>query len=298
MEACIGESSTDPDLGNIVDGEEEMDSEPSISAIEERLMMGQSEKGCASLESELCAVTKSSSVGDFGLRQPSNSNQSCRNFITGAPVNCAFPGRKFGEMVDRNDQIGSSFWTTEEIGTQTVSVQFSSDEVAQLKEQISKYSKERDELRAAYEKENKELKSQCGDLENSLQLMKEEYDKTEDYWHEKLQEARELYEQDKIEADERLQDLLMKIKEYEELVLSPSAGNNERLPPIEERASLERQVTDLEEECEELRHELKSVRMEQETAFSNYQRSYEVKTFILLSKYSYFVSFNLIANTY
>lgn len=242
-----------------------MESEPSLSAIEERLLLGQSEKDCASLESEMCALTNCDDVarmhGHFGAGN--------------------FQKMHIEKIVDdKMVQAGTFGVSVQECTTQTdLSVEI--DVLVQLKEQVRSLEEGLSEKQAAYNKENSDLKVQCKDLESSLDLLKEEYDKCEDYWHEKLQEARESYEQDKADMDDRFQDLLLKIKEYDELLLTSPIANvaNERLPPIEERASLERQVTDLEEECEVLRTELKSVKMEQDDVIVTYQRSFEV-TFI------------------
>ncbi|OXA42644.1 ninein [Folsomia candida] len=128
------------------------------------------------------------------------------------------------------------------------------------------------------DKERRDLRDTCTDLELSLDLLREEYEKCEDYWHDKLTEAREIYESDKSAMDEKFQDLLTKIKEYEETFINSSSISNYqpmRLPPIEERANLEQQVTELEDECEGLRRELRSLKVEQDSIISNYQRQWE-----------------------
>lgn len=123
---------------------------------------------------------------------------------------------------------------------------------------------------------------------HSLDLLREEYEKCEDYWHDKLTEAREIYESDKSAMDEKFQDLLTKIKEYEETFINSSSISNYqpmRLPPIEERANLEQQVTELEDECEGLRRELRSLKVEQDSIISNYQRQWEVSQILMVAYY-------------
>jgi chromosome segregation ATPase len=145
-----------------------------------------------------------------------------------------------------------------------------------------------------FQQERKELKEQCTDMESSLDLLREEYEKCEDYWHDKLQEASDIYEQDKHAMDEKFQDLLIKINEYEETFMSTNATNYPmKLPPIEERASLEQQVTDLEEECDELRRELYSLKEEQDSVLTTYQRELEVNSMHFFSSIIYYKNVEL-----
>lgn len=276
--ACIGESSTDgPILENgVVDDieAEEMDSEPSLSAFEERLFMAKGERECASLESEMCAVA--------------NKHRVARHFSLGSGVdlhNHRHPyHNKFGtirSMEDKEVQYESLLLGLQHhVMTQTDGMSDAAT-IEQLNAMVTTLEQKLSDNQAAYDKEKNNLKAQCSELETGLQLLREEYDKCEDYWQDKLTEARDMYEEDKRDIDEKFQDLLVKIKEYEELLLS-SSSNNDRLPPIEERASLERQVTDLEEECDALKHRLTNARMEQESVISTYQRSFEVNTPIVL----------------
>ncbi|XP_063240815.1 ninein-like protein isoform X2 [Bacillus rossius redtenbacheri] len=99
--------------------------------------------------------------------------------------------------------------------------------------------------------------ARCRALERSLELLRLEYERCEDYWAGKLEEERRLSEQEQAAGDDKLAELLARIREYEE-TWGPRDGRSEdsgedRLSTVEERASLERQVTELEEECEELR---------------------------------------------
>lgn len=247
-----------------------MDSEPSLTALEERLLLGQSERECASLESEMCAVA--------------NRHRVARHFSLGSGVDCRYYNshNRFETMTIRTVAEKGVQYDVRETGnfwqdgvTQTEETS-NGQSVEQLREQVIALEKGVKEKETAFEKERNGLKVQCSELERSLQLLQEEYEKCEDYWQDKLQEARDMYEQDKQDSDEKFQDLLMKIREYDDL-MSNSNSASDRLPPIEERASLERQVTDLEDECEVLRQKLTSVKMERESVITTFQRNFEVE---------------------
>lgn len=104
----------------------------------------------------------------------------------------------------------------------------------------------------ALKEENSTLLNRCSDLENSLELLRIEYEKTEDYWENKLDEERKLFELDKEQSDEKFAELEAKILEYDELIASDQA-TKKVLPPIEEKDFLEKQFTDLEEEYDAYR---------------------------------------------
>ncbi|XP_071577085.1 uncharacterized protein Bsg25d [Temnothorax nylanderi] len=99
--------------------------------------------------------------------------------------------------------------------------------------------------------EKKRLTERCRELERSLDLLKAEYEECEDYWAAKLEEERQLFEQEQKISDDKLAELINKITEYEELI-SPSdkSKSNGRLSPIEEKFNLEQQYIELEEEFE------------------------------------------------
>ncbi|XP_017797195.1 PREDICTED: blastoderm-specific protein 25D [Habropoda laboriosa] len=107
------------------------------------------------------------------------------------------------------------------------------------------------ELEAAHAAERKQLTERCAELERSLDLLKIEYEECEDYWTAKLEEERQLFEQEQKISDEKFSELIAKMAEYEELI-SPidKVKNSGRLSPIEEKFNLEQQYLDLEEEFE------------------------------------------------
>lgn len=99
------------------------------------------------------------------------------------------------------------------------------------------------ELDAVHAVEKKQLTDQCAELERSLELLKIEYEECEDYWTTKLEEERQLFEQEQKISNEKFSELITKMEEYEELI-SPvdKVKNGGRLSPIEEKFNLEQQV--------------------------------------------------------
>lgn len=91
------------------------------------------------------------------------------------------------------------------------------------------------------------LKDRCSDLEKSLSLMRDEYERCEDYWAGKLDEERQLAEQEQQITDEKFSELVSKIREYEDLFADDhmrrsSKSMDGRLETIEEQDGLEKQV--------------------------------------------------------
>jgi hypothetical protein len=69
----------------------------------------------------------------------------------------------------------------------------------------------------------------------------QEYEKCEDYWANKLEEERHLYDQEQKLSDEKFSELMSKIREYEEM-FGAQEDDSDMLSTIEERGSLEKQV--------------------------------------------------------
>ncbi|XP_065075750.1 ninein homolog isoform X2 [Ochlerotatus camptorhynchus] len=123
--------------------------------------------------------------------------------------------------------------------------------------------------RGTSQTEKVKLKARCDELEASLEQMSKEYEACEDYWQAKLNEERLLYEEEQRVADEKFNELLKKMAEYEEQFSGQSSNKNEdgRLSPIEEKDVLEQQYLDLEGEfqqsqliLEEKAHEVEKLR--------------------------------------
>lgn len=96
------------------------------------------------------------------------------------------------------------------------------------------------------------LKTRNQELESNLELMRKEYEDTEDYWQGKLGEERQLNEEEQRISDEKFNELLKKMSEYEEQFPSPPEKDG-RLSPIEEKCQLEMQYAELEAETEEIK---------------------------------------------
>lgn len=96
------------------------------------------------------------------------------------------------------------------------------------------------------------------ELENSLEQMQKEYEACEDYWQSKLNEERQLYEDEQRISDEKFTELLKKMAEYEEQ-FSSSNDKDGRLTPIEEKYQLEQQYADLETEVEDFREHARKI---------------------------------------
>ncbi|XP_034947355.1 ninein [Chelonus insularis] len=150
---------------------------------------------------------------------------------------------------------------------------------------IEVIKKDRDRLSALLQEqetkhnnEKKMLQEQCQKLENDLELLKNEYYQCEDYWAGKLEEERQIIEQEQKVTDEKLSELISKIAEYEEQF---SAGDksrtNGRLSPIEEKFSLEQQYVDLEKEFDEYKKHMQEVIAEKDKRLNNLEE--ELKKF-------------------
>lgn len=128
------------------------------------------------------------------------------------------------------------------------------EEIKQLKAKVAELESA---LKISSEPNNEEneltkLKNQNQELESSLELMNKEFESLEDYWQGKLGEERQLYEEEQRISDEKFNELLKKMSEYEEQFPSPLEKDG-RLSPIEEKCQLEMQYAELEAETEEIK---------------------------------------------
>ncbi|XP_046962122.1 blastoderm-specific protein 25D isoform X2 [Vanessa cardui] len=119
-------------------------------------------------------------------------------------------------------------------------------------EEIELLKKDLLDIKQKYEAEKQNSSTVIKELESSLEQMKVEYDKCEDYWTCKLEDEREAFAEEQRAGDERLADLVSKIADYERQ-FAPVAPHG--LPTIDEKCSLELQFTDLEEEFAKYRSE-------------------------------------------
>ncbi|KAL0267595.1 UNVERIFIED_CONTAM: hypothetical protein PYX00_009823 [Menopon gallinae] len=118
--------------------------------------------------------------------------------------------------------------------------------------------------KAEMEEKTMALGERCKNLETSLELMKVEYEKTEDYWAEKLEEERSFFEEEQKVSDKKYAELIDKIIEYEEM-LGTEREQRQRLETIDEKDGFEKQVMDLEQECFELRSQFTNALKEKES---------------------------------
>lgn len=144
------------------------------------------------------------------------------------------------------------------------------EEMKELKARIVKLSAELSALRQTSPEDGKKIEAgdekvpethedkskvhleRVKELEASLEQMQREYEACEDYWQGKLNEERQLYDEEQRISDEKFNELLKKMTEYEEQFAS-SGEKDGRLTPIDEKCHLEQQYADLEAEMEEFR---------------------------------------------
>ncbi|XP_019870125.2 ninein isoform X2 [Aethina tumida] len=138
---------------------------------------------------------------------------------------------------------------TVESGCQTEPTEDKSVNIEELREASKKAEEKNKELSAA----NKELEAKIVEYENCLELLRNEMVQCEDYWETKIDEERQIFEQEHKLTSDTLTDLLVKLKEYEDQFASQDQTDN-RLPPIVETENLEKQFTDLEQEYEDYKN--------------------------------------------
>lgn len=126
--------------------------------------------------------------------------------------------------------------------------------------------------------EKKQVLERCSELEQSLELLKMEYEQCEDYWTVKLEEEREIFEQEQKISDEKFTELINKMTEYEEQFNSGDKARGEgRLTPIEEKVNLEQQYADLEEEFDQWKLQSQEELDEKEKQISELKTELESK---------------------
>ncbi|XP_045607342.1 ninein-like protein isoform X4 [Procambarus clarkii] len=147
--------------------------------------------------------------------------------------------------------------------------ELSKDDFKVLEEQVLALEEEMSQERDSLEKQRASLLEKNNKLEQDLEILRVEFDKSEDYWTLKLQEEQDYYEEERRLYDDKFSALEKKIREYEELVLSGGGGGgrenseeSDRLSTIDESAVWEKQVTELEEEVALLRKQIDDLREE------------------------------------
>lgn len=157
----------------------------------------------------------------------------------------------------------------------------SKDEFNCLEKQVSFMEKLLNTVADTAEKQKASLEEKCQKLEHSLEMLRVEFDKSEDYWTLKLSEEQDYYEEERRLTDDKFSALERKIREYEELVLQGSnntsnredrSEDEDRLSTIDESAMWEKQVTELEEEVQMLQRQMKEIKDESRGLESAWER--------------------------
>ncbi|XP_045033460.1 ninein isoform X2 [Daphnia magna] len=123
-------------------------------------------------------------------------------------------------------------------------------ETALLQQRIKQLVRDLEDEKQRNQVEKNALEEDRRDLESRLDMLRTEFDRLDDYWQAKLEEEREIYDQERDSTDEKFRSLELKIKEYEELLGQGDTSSTSSLSTIEERANWEKQLNDLEEESE------------------------------------------------
>ncbi|XP_069989275.1 ninein-like protein isoform X3 [Penaeus vannamei] len=149
-------------------------------------------------------------------------------------------------------------------------VEKSEDMFEELDKEVCAFEEDLCHERDGLEKQKAALLEKNNKLEQNLEILRVEFDKSEDYWTLKLQEEQDYYEEERRLYDEKFSSLEKKIREYEELVLSGGGGGrdnsdeSDRLSTIDESAIWEKQVTELEEEVSLLKKQVDDLREERQ----------------------------------
>ena len=107
-----------------------------------------------------------------------------------------------------------------------------------------------------YNSRVKELSNKNSDLEESLELMRHEFEEMENYWQKKIEDERSFYDQQIKLEEGHFRDLELKILEYDERF---SIDQPKNLFTIQEDECLEDEVAILEGELEELKDHMKKL---------------------------------------
>ena len=107
-----------------------------------------------------------------------------------------------------------------------------------------------------YDSRVKELSNKNSDLEESLELMRHEFEEMENYWQKKIEDERSFYDQQIKLEEGHFRDLELKILEYDERF---SIDQPKNLFTIQEDECLEDEVAILEGELEELKDHMKKL---------------------------------------
>ncbi|XP_052754735.1 blastoderm-specific protein 25D [Galleria mellonella] len=196
------------------------------------------------------ATRRLRSIFDSVQAMPSPAKNECQSCSTLEAViaGIQMKVRELSDCVILMEEAEMPLYATTEASVQTEPLsELTSNTKSEGVNLIKEMDTLKEQLAEAERRHNDEKQKQSElikELETSLEQMKSEYDKCEEYWNNKLEEERDMYNEEQRLGDERLAELVAKISEYERQ-FAPAGGT---LPTIEERCGLEAQVADLEEE--------------------------------------------------
>ena len=128
----------------------------------------------------------------------------------------------------------------------------------QLRTRVDHFEEMLRNVASDYDSRVKELSDKNSDLEESLELMRHEFEEMENYWQKKIEDERSFYDQQIKLEEGHFRDLELKILEYERF----SIDQPKNLYTIQEGECLEDEVAILEGELEELRDHMKKLTQE------------------------------------
>lgn len=130
----------------------------------------------------------------------------------------------------------------------TVAIEEKDNEIEKLQSKVTEL-----EQKIADSHNVEAIKERNEELELCLEQMRKEYEDCEDYWQGKLNEERQLYEEEQRTTNDKFNELLKKMTEYEEQFAAAEEVKSGRLSPIDEKCQLEQQYAELEAETEEIK---------------------------------------------
>lgn len=101
-------------------------------------------------------------------------------------------------------------------------------------------------------------------LEESLELMRTEFDSMEDYWQKKIDDERLFYEEQLKISEDQFKELEVRMKEYEVLLASMEHTRDDKLyelHPIDEQREKEESVNEWEEEIIQLKLQMEDLKV-------------------------------------
>ena len=125
--------------------------------------------------------------------------------------------------------------------------------IEQLRSKIDHLEEVLRKVETNYEGKVQELKNKNSDLEESLELMRHEFEEMENYWQKKIEDERSFYDSQIKLEEGHFRDLELKILEYDQRFSIEKVKN---LFTIQEDERLESEVTILEGELEELKEQM------------------------------------------